>query len=57
VIRHYGIIRYKVVGFESNEEKLFDEMNTMIESIKLSQGGFEKMYKKNIRGIKIFLKK
>ncbi|MBS1946287.1 MAG: TlpA family protein disulfide reductase [Bacteroidetes bacterium] len=34
IIDKNGNVRYKVVGFESNEGKLFDEMNAMIESIK-----------------------
>jgi thiol-disulfide isomerase/thioredoxin len=34
IIDKNGNIRYKIVGFESNEGKLFDEMNVMIESIK-----------------------
>lgn len=34
IIDKNGNVRYKVVGFESNEGKLFDEMTAMIESIK-----------------------
>lgn len=34
IIDKEGNIRYKIIGYESNEGKLFNEMNTMIESIK-----------------------
>lgn len=34
IIDKNGNIRYNIVGAETNEVKLFDEMNTMIESVK-----------------------